>query len=73
MRQHFVRVDLVLSSHFMEQTQKELRVMNINDATLFPGLDGYARSLRTFSRMIDFRVFPADRDAFAWGLSQRPK
>ncbi len=38
-------VKLVLSKKMIYEASNQLRSMNITDATLFPGLDGFARSL----------------------------
>jgi hypothetical protein len=36
----------------------ELHVANVTEATLFPGLDGFARSLRTSARFLDLHIDP---------------
>ncbi len=41
---------------------KMLEKMNINSATLFPGLDGFAQSLRIKAEILDSEGWP---DAFA--------
>jgi hypothetical protein len=38
---------------------KALNKMNINAATLFPGLDGFARSLRTSTQVLDEAGWPS--------------
>jgi hypothetical protein len=56
---------LYVAPQAREELLKELHRMNVNYATLFPGLDGFARSLNTmitisgnslFDAEIDFRI-----------------
>jgi len=44
-RDHFVKLSLVADLSFTKDAISELHRMNINRATLFPGLDGFATSL----------------------------
>jgi hypothetical protein len=44
-RDHFVKLILVSDLSFTKEAISELHRMNINRATLFPGLDGFATSL----------------------------
>ena len=43
-------VKIILPLHIRNAALLELRRMNVNAATLFPGLEGYARSLNSFLR-----------------------
>ena len=46
-----------------------LTSVNITEATLFPGVDGFSRSLRAWAIRKDFKTFPPDVDVFRWAIS----
>jgi hypothetical protein len=46
-------VKIIVSSSYFETAMSELRRMNVTDASLFPGLDGFARSL-------NLRLWPSE-------------
>jgi hypothetical protein len=48
----------VLPHDRREEAARELYRLNISEATLFPGLDGFARSLKTTLRFLEQRVLP---------------
>jgi hypothetical protein len=41
----FLKIEITVTEHFLRQAFIALRSMNINEATLFPGIDGFSRSL----------------------------
>lgn len=45
LRKRFVKIEVSLTKGFLKQAYFALRSMNINEATLFPGIDGFSRSL----------------------------
>jgi hypothetical protein len=55
---------LVLSPEVRRDALRELHRMNINQATLFPGLDGFGRSLRTNFTIYQTGHFGDEFDAF---------
>ena len=48
----------VLPSNDVAAMLRELYMANVTEATLFPGLDGFARSLRTSARFLELQVDP---------------
>ena len=50
---------LVVESEIRLDVLRTLNKMNINSATLFPGLDGFARSLRTNTEILDSEGWPS--------------
>lgn len=71
-RQHIVKLQFSRAPKFkfVEEAIAYLRTVNITEATLFPGLDGFARSLHAFGLILDFDVFSSDEDAFKWALNK---
>jgi hypothetical protein len=57
-------VKLVISPEVRRDALRELHRMNINQATLFPGLDGFGRSLRTNFTIYQIDSFGDEFDAF---------
>ena len=57
-----VKVKIHLDRRELEKVRGWLRRMNINNATLFPGKDGFAKSIR------DRLPFKEERDAAKWGF-----
>lgn len=55
-------VCLVLKHSEIAQLGKELYDSNVTEATLFPGLDGFARSLRVSARHLDFQYLQSLMD-----------
>ena len=45
LRKQFVKIEITVTETFLKQAYIALRSMNINEATLFPGIDGFSRSL----------------------------
>jgi hypothetical protein len=45
LRKKFVKIEIMVTESFLKQAYIALRSMNINEATLFPGIDGFSRSL----------------------------
>jgi hypothetical protein len=45
LRRNFLKIEIAVTEHFLKQACIALRSMNINEATLFPGIDGFSRSL----------------------------
>lgn len=52
----FTVLKVIIPRKIQAHAAKDLQLMNINSNTLFPGLDGYARSM-----LIHLRVLPDDR------------
>ena len=52
---------------FLTEAIEHLRAINITETTLFPGLDGYARSLSAFAQLVTFNPdeFPRNADVFS--------
>jgi hypothetical protein len=62
LRKHIKKLVIKATPTFIRKIQKELACMNISEASLFPGLDGFARSLRIFAQRKFIKPF-ADRNA----------
>ncbi len=45
LRKRFIKIEVTLTAGFLKQAYLAFRSMNINEATLFPGIDGFSRSL----------------------------
>jgi hypothetical protein len=59
-KSHFIK--LVIHSEQKNKILEHLQRMNMNDATLFPGLDGLARSLRTLMVSPDIFLNPGNEE-----------
>lgn len=65
--QHIKKIIIYVSPEFRKQIYQELEAINISESTLFPGLDGFARSLHRFPQIVaDLSVFKADRNIANW-------
>jgi hypothetical protein len=45
MEAHFIKLEIHIDESFLEEALKALHSMNLNRATLFPRLDGFAKHL----------------------------
>ena len=55
-----LKIEITVTEHFLKQAYAALRSMNINEATLFPGIDGFSRSLSSKPIDMDPRRFGSE-------------
>ncbi len=65
-KKQLIKIDVRLDKEELRTALKDLDDMNINRASLFPGIDGFVGQLEN-QMMIPERLYVSDQDAY-WGL-----
>ena len=66
LRKHVKKIVVNLSPKFRSKIFQELEAMNIGEANLFPGIDGFSRSLARQAQLFRFDVFGSKESVVKW-------
>lgn len=66
LREHVKKIVFNPNPEFRSKIFQELKAMNIGEANLFPGLDGFSRSLAREAQLFRFDVFESKESVVKW-------